>query len=75
MSDPMPTFVIKARDNLAPGAIANYAILCETAGLYVQAREVRKALAEVVSWREAHREECKWPDHMHVPAGLPGSGS
>ena len=74
-SGPMPVFVLKARDNLAPGAVANYAILCEAAGLDDQAREVRKALAEMVNWRDEHRDLCKWPGHAHVAAGLPGAGS
>jgi F420-dependent methylenetetrahydromethanopterin dehydrogenase len=75
MSEPMPVFILKAKDNLTPWAVANYAILCEAAGLCDQAEEVRKALAEMVNWRDEHREQCKWPDHDHVPAGQPGSGS
>lgn len=72
-AQPMPVFILKAKDNLAPGAVANYAILCETAGLFDQAEQVREALAEIVAWRDEHRELCKWPDHEHVPAGEPGS--
>lgn len=69
----MPVFVLKAKDNLAPGAVANYAILCEAVGLTDQAREVRKALAEIVVWRENNRSLCKWPDHDHVAADEPGA--
>jgi hypothetical protein len=72
-AQPMPVFILKAKDNLAPKAVAHYAILCRAAGLSDQAEEVRKALAEMVAWRDEHRELCKWPDHEHVPAGEPGA--
>jgi hypothetical protein len=29
----------------------------------------------MVRWRLEHPDECKWPDHAHVPAGEVGSGS
>jgi hypothetical protein len=67
--------VLKARDNLAPAAIEEYRRLCRFHGLYEQEEEVAKAFSEVVKWRAAHPDECKWPDHAHVPAGEPGSGS
>ena len=75
MSDTMPVFVLKARDNLAADTVASYATRCEAAGLTDQAKEVRKALVEMVNWRATHPDQCKWPDHDHVPAGEPGSGS
>lgn len=73
--DPMPVFVIKARDNLAEATVRDYMKAC--AGLWDQdqAWEVSLALAEIKAWRERNPEKCKWPDHRHVPAGQPGSGS
>lgn len=74
-SDPMPVFTIKARDNLAPATIANYAAMCEVAGLDSQVVQVRDALEEIVAWRKRNPRECKWPDHNHVPVGQPGAGT
>lgn len=67
-SDPMPVFVIKAKDNLAPAAVFSYATLVEGLGLYTQAKQTRLALNEIVAWRERNPSACKWPDHKHVPA-------
>ena len=75
MSDPMPVFIIKAKDNLAPGVIAQYVRACVDQGLHNQARSVIDSLEEVNAWRERNPGLCKWPDHAHVPAGEPGSGS
>lgn len=44
-------------------------------GLTDQAAEVQKAYCEVFEWRVRHLDECKMPDHAHVAAGEPGSGS
>ncbi len=71
----MPVFVIKARDHLAPAAIEEYRRLCVSNGLAEQAEQVALAFREVVEWRTAHPDECKWPDHDHASAGEPGSGS
>lgn len=73
--DVMPVFAIKARDNLAPMVIARYVAACREAGLHEQADQVEIALREILDWREDHRDLCKWPDHAHIPAGEPGSGS
>jgi len=73
--DTMPVFVLKAKDNLAPRIIELYAAECVTRDLHEQARQVRKALAEFEDWRQRNPDKCKLPDHRHVPAGQPGSGS
>jgi hypothetical protein len=65
--DPMPVFVIKAKDNLAPRAIEFYCWLLQEVGLTAQEAQARLALAEVMAWRERNPGACKWPDHMHVP--------
>ena len=73
--DPMPVFVIKAKDNLSPHAVGQYVrSLCDQ-DLFEQARHAIAALEEINAWRERHPDLCKWPDHKHVPAGQPGSGS
>ncbi len=73
--DPMPVFIVKAKDNLAPRAIAAYVNSLYDNGLSVQATYAMAALQEVVAWRERNEHLCKWPDHKHVPAGQAGSGS
>ncbi len=70
--DPMPVFIIKAKDNLAPRAIAAYVNSLYDAGLSMQAKHAIAALQEVNDWRERNPDLCKWPD---LPAGRPGSGS
>jgi hypothetical protein len=74
-STPMPVFVIKARDNLSVEAVRDYYDLCVRNGLTAQAAQVRLALHEIAEWRVANPHLCKWPDHDHVSAGEPGSGS
>lgn len=71
---PMPVFVIKARDDLAVATIEFYAGLCTAAGLDEQREQVGRALDEIRAWRAANPDECRLPDHDHVPAGQPGSG-
>ncbi len=71
----MPVFAIKAKDNLATHAICAYYAACICNGLTEQAEQVVAALTEIMDWREANKDKCKWPDHSHVAAGFPGSGS
>jgi hypothetical protein len=66
--DPMPVFVIKAKDGLAPRAVNAYLDLCEDGGLGAQAAQVALALDEIVEWRCRHPDLVKTPDHKHVPA-------
>lgn len=66
--DPMPVFVIKAKDNFAPVIVRRYATEIEGDGLLEQGRQAWLALTEIVAWRERHPELCKHPDHEHVPA-------
>lgn len=73
-SAPMPVFVIKARDDLAVATIEVYAGLCTAAGLDDQREQVDRALDEIRAWRAANPDECRLPDHTHMPAGQPGSG-
>lgn len=66
--DPMPVFVIKAKDRLAVAAVSAYRRLCEGEDLHDQARQVRLAAAEISAWRERNPELVKLPGHPHVPA-------
>jgi len=67
--DPMPVFVIKAKDLLAMRAIEYYRRLCDQHGLCAQADEVYEALNEIAGWRQRHNDLVKLPDHKHVPVG------
>ncbi len=66
--DPMPVFVIKGKDRLAPAAIEAYRTLCEDHGLTHQATQVDVAHDEVAGWQERNPDLVKLPDHDHVPA-------
>jgi len=65
--DPMPVFVIKAKDSLAIAAISAYHRLCEQAGLDDQAAQVRLAEAEMRGWRERNADKVDHPNHRHIP--------
>lgn len=67
IDDPMPVFVLKAKDDLAMIAILAYHHACRQADLWAQAIEVEKAMSEFWAWRAIHPDECKLPDHKHVP--------
>lgn len=67
-TDPMPVFVIKAKDRLAFDAIDAYANLCLDAGLVAQAQEASLAAEEVMNWQARNPTAVQWPDHRHVPA-------
>jgi hypothetical protein len=67
VDDPMPVFVIKAKDDLAIHAIREYHDLCVERGLDDQANEVEAAIDEMIEWRDRHEDEIKPPDHRHVP--------
>lgn len=64
----MPVFVIKAKDALAPEAVAAYRDLCTKYGLHLQAEQVQLALDEMEAWQAAHDDLLRLPDHQHVPA-------
>lgn len=64
----MPVFTIKGKDVLAQPTLRAYAELCESLGLFDQARETIKALNEIRRWQNANRGTVKIPDHTHVPA-------
>jgi hypothetical protein len=66
--DPMPVFVIKGKDRLAPEAVAAYGDLCACADLLDQASEVEAALAEINDWQRRHPDMVETPDHQHIPA-------
>ena len=66
--DPMPVFVLKAKDVLAPGTVNAYRLECLRHGLDEQAAEVEKAFREMAAWQQRHPEELKLPDHKHTPA-------
>lgn len=66
--DPMPVFVVKGKDRLAPSAVDAYFTLCLAQGLGTQAAEVADAAREIREWQSRHPELVKIPDHKHVPA-------
>lgn len=63
----MPTFVIKAKDALAPEAVKAYRDLCVKYGLRDQAAQVQLALNEIERWQRDNEGSLKLPDHKHVP--------
>lgn len=67
-ADPMPVFVLKGKDALAPGIVDAYRRECRRHGLFAQAAEVELAFAEMADWQSRHPELVKLPDHAHVPA-------
>jgi hypothetical protein len=66
--DPMPVFVIKAKDKFGPAAVRYYRSLCLQAGLHEHVAEVSKAHEEMDMWRKRHPERIQLPDHKHVGA-------
>lgn len=66
-ADPMPAFVLKGKDALAPGVIDYYRRECYRHDLADQAREVGAAFAEMAAWQERNWPLVKLPDHPHVP--------
>ena len=66
--DPMPVFMIKAKDKLAVKAVMAYRELCQDEGLAHQADEVLKAADEIDQWQGRNWSDVKLPDHDHVPA-------
>ncbi len=71
MTDPMPTFTILGKDELAVDAIDAYMGLCQARGLDEQAAEVWKAREEVLAWQGRNQDATKLPDHKHVPVPKP----
>lgn len=66
--DPMPVFVIKGQDRIAPGAVEAYHDLCVERGLAGQAAQVWQAAEEIRRWQARHPDRVKMPNHPHVPA-------
>lgn len=73
--DPMPVFVLKAKDQFAFAVVVIYRETCKANGLHEQAAEVDKALAEMKAWRDRNRELVKLPYHKHVPVAGSSSGT
>lgn len=71
MTGNMPTFVIKAKDLLAPEAVKAYWELCVKYHLHDQAEQVLLALDEIILWQQDNKDAVKLPDHAHVPAAAP----
>lgn len=67
--DPMPVFVIKAKDRLATIAVGEYRGACNDFGLADQAAQVGRALDEFHAWRDRNPSLVQVPDHEHVPVG------
>lgn len=65
--DPMPVFVIKGKDRLAPAAVDAYFTLCLAQGLPEQAAEVADAAREIREWQDRNPDLVKTPNHPHVP--------
>lgn len=67
-TDPMPVFVLKGKDALAPGIIDAYRRECIRHGLDDQAEQVASAFREMADWQARNWTLVKLPDHPHVPA-------
>lgn len=66
--DPMPVFVLKGKDALAPGTIAYYGRECgKHHGLHEQAEQVELAYQEMAGWQRRNPDLVALPDHKHVP--------
>lgn len=65
----MPVFIIKAKDALAPEAVAAYRELCSKYQLHAQAAQVQLAIDEIVAWQESHPDDLRLPSYEHVRAG------
>lgn len=66
-AEPMPVFVIKGKDSLAPAAVDAYFTLCLAQGLTGQAAEVADAAREIREWQARNPHLVKAPNHPHVP--------
>lgn len=66
--DPMPVFVLKGKDALAPFLVLTYQRECYRYGLEEQARQVQLAYEEMAAWQRRNPDRVKLPDHPHVPA-------
>lgn len=67
--DPMPVFVLKGKDALAPGVVDYYRRECHRHGLIDQAKQVGLAFEEMAAWQRDNPERVKLPAHNHVPVG------
>lgn len=67
-SDPMPVFVIRAKDALAVPVLRTYIQECQEHGLAEQAMAVHAAVDEIRAWQQRNIDLTKLPDHPHVPA-------
>lgn len=67
MDDPMPEFIIKAKDRLAIPTIIAYKNFCRDHNLWDQAHEVTKAHEEFFEWQYRNPDKVKMPDHEHIP--------
>lgn len=66
--DPMPVFVLKGKDALAPGVVDYYRRECVRHGLAEQAEQVELAFREMAAWQQRNPDKVKLPDHKHVAA-------
>lgn len=64
-----PVFILRGQDEMTPGTVAFYNMLCRQAGLAAQSREVNKAFNEIRAWQKANRDKVKLPKHKHQPVG------
>lgn len=69
LDDPMPVFVLKAKDKLTSRALVGYIEACDDVGLGEQTRQVLRAADEFTAWQERNPDRVKLPDHKHVPVG------
>jgi len=57
-----PWFALRAKDKLSVDVVMHYADLCETAGLFDHAKNVRLAAMQMINWRSDNQDKVKWPD-------------
>jgi hypothetical protein len=65
--DPMPVFVLKAKDALTSTVVAAYRQECIRHDLHGQADQVWLALEEILAWQRRNPGLVALPDHKHVP--------
>lgn len=64
-----PLFILRATDEMTPGTIAYYNMLCRSAGLTKYSRQVNKAFNEMRDWQSKNKDKVKKPHHEHQTAG------
>lgn len=69
LADPMPVFVLKAKDLRAFAAFRAYRAECSAHSLVGMAGQVARAEDEWLAWQDRNADKLGQPDHEHVSAG------